>query len=85
MFTPGGGWAVGTQPIMTCDWENNDWTVPLNLYISKTVIFGKIPFKFDLDINYYVQQPDEFGPDWMVGFNITPIVPNFIERWIRGL
>jgi len=84
MFTPGGGWAVGTQPIMDYDWRNEDWTVPVNLYISKTVLFGKTPFKFDLDINYYVEQPDAFGPEWMVGFNITPIVPNFIANWIRG-
>jgi len=85
MFTPGGGWAVGTQPIMTYDWENSDWTIPLNLYISKTVVLGKMPFKFDLDINYYVEQPDAFGPEWMVGFNITPIVPNFIERWVKAI
>jgi len=84
MFTPGGGWSVGTQPIMTYDWENEHWTVPLNLFISKTVLFDKMPFKFDLDINYYVEQPDDFGPEWMVGFNISPIVPNFISNWIRG-
>ena len=84
MFTPGGGWAVGTQPISSYDWENEHWTVPLNLVISKTVLFGKHPFKFDLDLNYYVEQPDDFGPEWMVGLNITPIVPNFISNWIRG-
>jgi len=86
MFTPGGGWAIGTQPIMTYDWEDDGhWTIPLNLYISKTVLFGNMPFKFDLDINYYVAQPDDFGPEWMIGFNITPIVPNFIETWIREI
>jgi hypothetical protein len=87
MFTPGGGWAIGTQPIMTYDWEaksDDRWTIPLNLYISKTVLLGKMPFKFDLDLNYYVEQPDAFGPEWMVGFNITPIVPNFISNWIKG-
>ena len=87
MLTPGGGWAIGTQPIMTYDWEarsDDRWTIPLNLFVSKTVMFGKVPFKFDLDLNYYVEQPDAFGPDWMVGLNITPIVPNFIDRWIRG-
>jgi len=84
MFTPGGGWAFGTQPIMAYDWENEHWTVPLNLVISKTVLFGKHPFKFDLDLNYYVEQPDDFGPEWMVGFNVTPIVPNFIANFFRG-
>jgi hypothetical protein len=88
MFTPGGGWAVGTQPIMTYNWQADDndeaWTIPLNLFISKTTKIGNLPIKFDLDINYYVEQPDTFGPEWMIGFNVTPIVPNFIENWIRG-
>jgi len=88
MFTPGGGWAVGTQPIMDYNWEadgGEHWTVPLNLFVSKTAILGKIPFKFDLDLNYYVEQPDTFGPEWMLGFNVSPIVPNVIANWIRAM
>jgi len=88
MFTPGGGWAIGTQPIMSYNWEadsDSDWTIPLNLVISKTVMLGNTPFKFDLDLNYYVETPDAFGQEWMVGLNITPIVPNFIANWIKGL
>jgi len=88
MFTPGGGWAVGTQPIMSYNWQEDSpgdrWTIPLNLFISKTILIDKLPIKIDLDLNYYVEQPKAFGPEWMVGINITPIVPNFIDRWIRG-
>lgn len=87
-FTPGGGWAVGTQPIMDYSWEADSgerWTVPLNLFISKTVLFNKMPYKFDIELNYYVERPDAFGPEWMLGFNVTPIVPNVISSWIRGM
>jgi len=35
-------------------------------------------------MNYYVDQPSAFGPQWMIGLNITPVVPNFINNWIRG-
>jgi len=31
-----------------------------------------------------VEQPDVFGPKWMIGFNITPVVINVIEKWIKG-
>lgn len=82
--TPGGGWAVGTQPTLSYDWESNEWTVPLHLTISKTVFLGKHPFKFELELNYYIVQPDAFGPEWMVSLNVTPIVSNFIDRMIRG-
>ena len=83
-FLPGGGWNVGTAPIMNFDWESEDWTIPLNLTVSKTPPFGNTPLKIELELNYYVEQPDAFGPEWMVGLNLTPVVPNFIEGWIRG-
>jgi len=82
--TPGGGWAVGTQPTLTYDWESEEWTIPLHLTVSRTVILGSRPLKLELELNYYIKQPDAFGPQWMVSFNITPIVSNFIDRWIRG-
>jgi len=84
-YLPGGGWAVGTLPIMDYDWEGEEWTIPLNLTASKTLKWGNTPVKLELDLNYYVEQPDAFGPDWMVGINITPVVPNFINSWVRGL
>jgi len=84
VHTAGGGWTYGTQPILTYNWESEEWTVPVELYISKTVMLGTQPFKFELQVDYYVEQPDAFGPEWMVSFNVTPIVPNFIANWISG-
>jgi len=84
VHTAGGGWTIGTQPILTYDWEAEEWTIPVEFYISKTTILGKMPFKFELQVDYYVDQPDVFGPDWLVSFNVTPIVPNFIANWISG-
>lgn len=83
-FLPGGGWSVGTAPIMNFDWNSDNWTIPLNLIAGKTVMFATTPVKLELEINYYIEQPDAFGPQWMIGFNITPVVPNIIEKWIRG-
>lgn len=34
---------------------------PLNLTAGKTVMFGTIPVKLQLEINHYLQQPDAFG------------------------
>lgn len=85
LLLPGGGWNVGTTPIMNYDWNSDDWTIPLNLTVGKTVLFGKMPVKLALEINYYVEQPDVFGPEWMVSFNITPVVPNIFDQWIKGL
>lgn len=83
-FLPGGGWNVGSTPIMNYDWTAKQWSVPLNLTVGKTVNFGRTPVKLGFELNYYVESPDAFGPRWMLGFNITPVVPNFVEGWFRG-
>ena len=82
-FLPGGGWKVGSTPIMNYDWKNDYWTVPLNLTVGKTVKWGKTPVKLEVEINYYVEQPDLFGPKWMIGFNITPVVKNIFNEWVH--
>lgn len=80
---PGGGWSIGSSPILQHNWETQEWTIPLNLTLGKTVVMGKTPVKLELDANYYVSSPSAFGPEWMIGINITPVVPNFVEAWIR--
>ena len=81
---PGGGWSVGTKPIINYDWTEDEWTIPLNFSISKTVMIGKMPIKYALEVNYYVEQPDLFGPKWMVGFDITPVVNNIFASFFSG-
>ena len=75
-YLPGGGWNVGSAPIMSYNWENEQWTIPLQLNIGKTMVFGGRPWKLSFEINYYVEQPDAFGPEWMIGFNVAPVVKN---------
>lgn len=83
VFLPGGGWSVGTTPIVNYDWKGKEWTVPLNLTVSKTVTIGNTPVKLALEANYYVQRPDQFGPQLMIGLNITPVVDNFLVGMLK--
>jgi hypothetical protein len=77
-YLPGGGWNVGSVPIMNYDHNTNDWTIPINFQFGKTIIAGGRPWKLAMELNYYVEQPDLFGPDWMIGFSVTPVVKNRI-------
>ncbi len=48
------GWALGTAPIVTADWEadsGNTWTIPWGLQVSKLTLFGPRPV--NLLIGYY--------------------------------
>jgi hypothetical protein len=84
VFLPGGGWKIATEPIMSYDWNNDDWTIPLQILVSRTVKIGKTPVNFEIEMDYYVDQPNAFGPEAMIALNITPVVPNIINSWIRG-
>jgi hypothetical protein len=80
---PGGGWNYGTSPIITYDWETDQATIPLNFNFGKTIIRGETPWKLSMEFNYYIEQADAFGPEWMIGFNISPVVMNGLVDWFK--
>jgi hypothetical protein len=36
-----------------------------------------------MEINYYIETPDAFGAEWMIGLNITPVVKNAFANWFK--
>lgn len=85
IYLPGGGWNVGTTPIMNYDWNNRQWTLPINLQFGKTIMWGKSPWKLSAEINYYVETPDALAPEWMIGINITPVVKNYAASLLNDI
>jgi len=80
---PGGGWNYGTSPIITFDHISDQWTVPLNFTLGKTVIWNGRPWKLSAELNYYVEQADAFGPQWFIGLNVAPVVENVLASWFQ--
>ena len=83
VLLPGDGWSMGSTPIMTYDHESNQWTIPLHFMVGKTVIINERPWDFSVEVNYYVERPDEIAPEWMVSFNVAPVVKNIFAREIK--
>ena len=83
VYLPGGGWSVASAPIVTHDYETDVTTLPINFAVGKTLKLNGRPWKFAIEFNYYVDQNDNFGPDWMIGINIAPVVENQIANWFR--
>ena len=61
---------------MNYDWNSEQWTVPLQINAGKTVVMKGRPWKLSAELNYYVEKADAFGPEWMLSFNIAPVVKN---------
>ena len=80
----GGGYQVGGAPIIEYDWKQEDsdeaLTFPLHLGVARTFAVGNTPVKVRLEAQYYIEQPDAFGPDWGLVLTVTPVVQNPFEK-----
>ena len=64
----------GLNAESTYDWENNQWTVPLNLSVSQILKIGKQPVSVQVGGRYYAEGPDG-GADWGLRVNFTLLYP----------
>lgn len=71
----GNGWNLVSNPEILYDWEgasNNRLLLPLGGGVSKTTRLGRVPMKMDLELYYYLESPEAFGPEWQLQFTFTP-------------
>ncbi|MBI5632794.1 MAG: transporter [Nitrospirae bacterium] len=64
----------GLNTESTYDWENSQWTVPINLSVSQLLKIGGMPIQFQVGGKYYAEAPDG-GPDWGLRFGVTFLFP----------
>lgn len=58
----------------TYDWDNDQWTVPLNLMVQQLVRIGSQPVAFAVGGRYYAEKPAE-GPDWGLRLAVIFLFP----------
>ncbi|MGB5281589.1 MAG: hypothetical protein WBM38_08235 [Arenicellales bacterium] len=71
------GWQINASPTFSYNHKassGNETTFPLGIGASKTTILAGRPYKFGLQYWYYVESPDNFGPDYQVRFTFSPVV-----------
>ena len=60
----------GVNTESTYDWDNSQWTVPLNATVSQLLKVGGQPIQLTLGARYYADRPAK-GPDWGLRFAVT--------------
>lgn len=76
-YNIGGGWAVGTVPIVTANWKaesGEQWTVPWGLQVSKVSKIGQQPVNILLGYYYNSEHPTD-GAERQVRFQINFMFP----------
>jgi len=58
----------------TYDWKNEQWTVPLNVFVTQLPKLGPLPISLSLGGRDYAARPTG-GPDWGLRFSITFLFP----------
>ncbi|TGD74874.1 hypothetical protein E4634_06690 [Mangrovimicrobium sediminis] len=77
-FNLGGGWQINGTPTFSYNHEarngDNKLSFPLGIGVSRTLLLGGRPWKFGVQYWHYVASPDDFGPDYQLRFNVSPVV-----------
>ncbi|MGD0102706.1 MAG: hypothetical protein ABSC06_01545 [Rhodopila sp.] len=70
----GGGWYVGTSPVITAKWPasgDKAWTLPLGGQVGRVIkIAGKLPVNLSIGSYYNALRP-QFGSTWQLRTQIT--------------
>jgi hypothetical protein len=75
-YTFKSAFAIKLQTETNYDWENEQWTVPVELGVSQTVKLGKLHVSFSVAGRVWVEGPST-APDWGVRVPITFVLPGF--------
>jgi hypothetical protein len=71
------GYTLTLQSETSANWEapdGDEWTIPINLIVSKVVKIGKKPMSVGGGVGYFVDSP-EGGPDWKLRTVVTLLFP----------
>jgi hypothetical protein len=68
-------WTFSLNTESTYNWETEEWSVPLNVVVSKLVKIQKQPVQFFGGIRYWVQSPDTGPHDFGGRFGMTFLFP----------
>ena len=74
-FDAGDGLTLSANLESTYDWVNEEWTVPVNLAVSKLTILGKVPVSWQLGAGYWAESPVGGPEDWRLRLGATVVLP----------
>jgi hypothetical protein len=83
-----GTWQFGTNPTISFNdkaTSGNKWNVPIGLTVGKTVKIGGLPMKIQVGLDYSVVHQRDFGEQWKVKLQITPVIPGLVKKPLTQL
>ncbi len=66
-YTTKDAWTFSLNTKSTYNWEDNEWSVPVNLAASKLLRLGKQPVSIGAGLRYWAESPEDKGPEGFGG------------------
>lgn len=74
-YTTPNAWTFVVNTESTYDWEEEEWSVPVNLQVKKVVAFGSQRVSFTTGVRRWVTSPDSGPEDWGATIGATFLFP----------
>jgi len=74
-YTTPTAWTYSIQSETTYNWEREQWSVPINVGISKLVRWGKLPVSLQAGAGYWVESPDAGPEGWRFRLQASFVLP----------
>ena len=59
----------------TYDWENKEWSIPINLNVSQMLLIGKRPIQVGAGVRYWAQSTEIGADKWGFRLQLTLLYP----------
>ncbi len=66
---------IGLNVECTYDWENEEWSVPVNVTVNQLLKVGKLPLQIGAGVRYWADSPENGPEDWGGRLQLTFLFP----------
>ena len=74
-YTTPSAWTYSLQTESSYSWESEEWSVPVNIGVSKLARLGKLPVQYKAGVRYWADAPDSGPDDWGFKLGIVFLLP----------
>ena len=73
---------IGAAPNIQYNWETDELSLPIGIGFDTLIKMGPLPVKIGAEAYYFVEQDDDFGPEWQLRLLFVPVLPS--PDWSRN-
>ena len=73
---------IGIAPNIQYNHETDELSLPVGIGFDTLVKIGGLPVKIGAEAYYFVEQDDEFGPEFQLRLLFVPVLPS--PKWSRN-